>query len=116
MKSITKYLVIFIILFLFPIYTDSAEILQINSSKSILVGDQNRNLSIVLSCVDVNDSYEQNAVNLLKKEFPRGTKVKIKPVGFEENSLIAKVYNLDETKEMSKLLISNDLMKEGCGN
>ena len=95
----------------------SAEILQINNSSSILVGDQNRNLPIKLFCVEINDEDdEQIAINLLKKEFPRGTKVKIKPIGFRENILLAKVFDIDETKEMSELLIAKDLSKEDCRN
>ena len=94
--------------------TNSAEILQINSSSTILVGDQNRNLSIELFCVDINDNDEQVAINLLKKEFPRGSKVKIKPIGFKENILVAKVFNINETKEMSELLMAKDLIKESC--
>ena len=93
----------------------SAEILQINTSKSILVGDQNRTLSIELFCIDINDNDEKEAINILKKEFPRGSKVKIKPVGFKENTLVAKIYNSNETKEMSKLLIAKNLSKGNCG-
>ena len=93
----------------------SAEILQIKDSNSILVGDQNRNLPIKLFCVEIKDEdKEEIAVNILKKEFPRGTKVKIKPFGFKENILLAKVFDIDETKEMSELLISKDLSRETC--
>ena len=59
---------------------------------------------------------EEIAVNLLKREFPRGSKVKIKPMGYEENILIARVFNISETKEMSELLITKDLTKETCQN
>ena len=99
-----------------PFKVHSAEILQIRGSNSILVGDQNRNLSIRLFCVDVNDNDELNAVNLLKKEFPRGSKVKIKPFGFKENVLLAKVFNIKGTKEMTELLIAKDLISDNCSN
>ncbi len=116
MKKIISLLFIFLIV-LNPIKTYSAEILQINNSSNILVGDQNRDLSIMLFCVDIkNEDDEKNALNLLKKEFPRGSKVKIKPIGFKENKLIAKVFNINETKEMSELLISKDLTEETCRN
>ena len=109
--------VIFYLIVLNPIETFSAEILQINNTNNILVGDQNRDLSIRLYCVDINDvNDEQIAINLLKKEFPRGSKVKIKPQGFKENVLVAKVFNITETKEMSKLLITKNLTKETCRN
>ena len=61
-----------------PVIVNSAEILQIKSSNTILVGDQNRNLTIGLFCVDVNENDEIEATNLLKSQFPRGSKVKIK--------------------------------------
>ena len=110
----------FIIIFLvasYPIRTYSAEILQINNSNSILVGDQNRDLPIKLFCVEINnEDDEKTAINLLKKEFPRGSKVKIKPIGLKENILIARVFDINETKEMSELLIAKNLSKETCQN
>tara|TARA_B100000886_G_scaffold235437_1_gene164786 strand:+ start:311 stop:625 length:315 start_codon:yes stop_codon:yes gene_type:complete len=102
--------------FLNPVIVNSAEILQIKSSNTILVGDQNRNLKIGLFCVDVNENNEIEATNLLRSEFPRGTKVKIKPFGFKENVLLAKVYNIKSTKEMTELLVAKDLTRENCPN
>ena len=101
---------------IYPIGVHSAEILQINSSNSILIGDQNRNLTVKLFCVDVEDNVELQAINLLKNEFPRGSKVKIKPFGFNEDVLLAKVFNTKGTKEMSELLISKGLNKKDCAN
>ena len=117
MKKIIILLIIFYLIIINPIKTYSAEILQINNSGNILVGDQNRDLSIELFCVDINEvEDEEIAVNLLKREFPRGSKVKIKPIGFEENILLARVFDINETKEMSELLIARDLSKETCLN
>ena len=99
-----------------PVIVNSAEILQIKSSNTILVGDQNRNLTIGLFCVDVNKIDELEATNLLKSEFPRGSKVKIKPFGFKENVLLAKVFNIKGTKEMTELLVAKDLTRENCLN
>ena len=97
-----------------PVIVNSAEILQIKSSNTILVGDQNRNLTISLFCVDVNENDELEATNLLKKEFPRGSKVKIKPFGFKESLLLAKVFNIKSNKEMTELLVSKRLTSETC--
>ena len=117
MKKITSFLIIFFLVVLHPIRTYSAEILQINNSSSILVGDQNRDLAIKLFCVEINNiDDEKIALNLLKREFPRGSKVKIKPFGFKENILIAKVFDINETKEMSDLLIAKNLSKQTCQN
>ena len=97
-----------------PIVANAAEILQIKSSNTILVGDQNRNLTIGLFCSDVNENDELEAINILKSEFPRGSKVKIKPYGFEENVLLAKVFDIKVTKEMTQLLVDKNLIKENC--
>ncbi len=97
-----------------PATVNSAEILQVESSNTILVGDQNRNLTIGLFCVDVNKNDELEATNLLKSEFPRGSKVKIKPYGFKNNILVAKVFDIKGTKEMTELLVSKNLTSEIC--
>ena len=114
MKKVSKILIIVCLIVLNPLVVNSAEILQIKSSNTILVGDQNRNLTIKLFCVDVNENDELVAANLLKSEFPRGSKVKIKPFGFNENVLLAKVFNINGTKEMTELLVSKDLTSEIC--
>ena len=114
MKKLSKILIIVCLLLLNPVIVNSAEILQIKSSNTILLGDQNRNLTIGLYCVDVNENDELEATNFLKSEFPRGSKVKIKPFGFKENVLLAKVFNIKGTKEMTELLVAKDLTSEIC--
>ena len=114
MKKLSKFLIIACLIFINPLIVNSAEILQIKSSNTILVGDQNRNLTIGLFCVDVNEKDELEATTLLKSEFPRGSKVKIKPFGFKENVLLAKVFNIKGTKEMTELLVAKDLTSEIC--
>ena len=116
MEKLSTILIIICLLVLNPLMVSSAEILQIKSSNTILVGDQNRNLTIRLFCVDVNENNELEAANLLKREFPRGSKVKIKPFGFKENVLLAKVFNIKGTKEMTDLMFDRDLIRENCQN
>ena len=114
MNKLTKLLIILCLFILDPVIVNSAEILQIKSSNTILVGDQNRNLTIGLFCVDVNENDELEATNLLKSEFPKGSKVKIKPFGFKEDVLLAKVFNIKGTKDMTELLVAKNLTSEIC--
>ena len=116
LKRLSQFLIIVCLVVVNPVRVNSAEILQIKSSNIILVGDQNRNLTLELFCVDVNENDELEATNLLKSEFPRGSKVKIKPFGFKENLLLAKVFNIAGTKEMTELLVAKDLTRENCPN
>ena len=112
MKKFSKILILVCLIVFNPVIVNSAEILQIKSSNTILLGDQNRNLTIELYCVDVNENDELEATNLLRSEFPRGSKVKIKPFGFKDNVLLAKVFNIKGTKEMTELLVAKDLTSE----
>ena len=114
MKKLSKILIIVCLIVLNPAIVNSAEILQIKNSNTILVGDQNRNLTIRLFCVNVNENDELEATNILKSEFPRGSKVKIKPFGFKENILLAKVFDIKGTKDMSQLLVNKNLTSEIC--
>ena len=114
LKKLSKFLIIICLIVFNPVIVNSAEILQIKSSNTILVGDQNRNLTIGLFCVDVNENDEIEATNILMSEFPRGSKVKIKPFGFKENVLLAKVFNIKGTKEMTELLVAKNLSSEIC--
>jgi len=114
LKKLLRFLLIVCLIVLNPLIVNSAEILQIKSSNTILVGDQNRNLTIGLFCVDVNENDELAATNLLKSEFPRGSKIKIKPFGFKENLLLAKVFNIKGTKEMTEMLVAKNLSSEIC--
>ena len=114
MKKFSKIFILICLIALNPVIVNSAEILQIKSSNTILVGDQNRNLTIGLFCVNVNANDEIEATNLLKSEFPRGSKVKIKPFGFKENVLLAKVFNIRGNKEMTELLVAKNLSSEIC--
>ena len=107
---------IFIVIFVKPLIVNSAEILQINDSNTVLIGDQNRNLKIHLACSIVEEENEFIAVDLLKKFFPRGTKVKIKPSKSIDNDLLAKIYNIKEDVEMTQLLKSNHLSKDPCND
>ena len=95
-----------------PLIGYCAEIIQINATNDIVVGDQNRKLSISLPCIEVEN--EKVAIQILNKSFPRGTKIKIKPFSINESILSAQVFRVDDKSEMSQILISNKLAINLC--
>ena len=105
-----------LLIFVEPANLNSAEILQISDSNTILIGDQNRTLSINLVCSNVDSEDESAALDLLRTRFPRGTKVKIRPFGYKDTNLQARIYKLDEKIEMNELLKRNKLSDEVCDN
>tara|TARA_Y100001978_G_C23612991_1_gene394505 strand:- start:332 stop:712 length:381 start_codon:yes stop_codon:yes gene_type:complete len=104
LRKSLQMILMFILIFICPINTYSAELLQIKDVNNILVGDQNRSLSLSLYCIDINDNEKEKATEILKKNFPRGTKVKIKPYGSIGDRLLAKIFRVDDEIEMTQLL------------
>ena len=116
LKKLLQIILISIVLIICPINAYSAELLQINDVNNILVGDQNRSLYLSLYCTDINEKEKENATNILKRNFPRGTKVKIKPYGSNGSRLLAKIFRVDDETEMTELLNTHKSSKENCIN
>ena len=116
LKKIIQIILIFIALIISPINVRSAELLQIKDINTIVVGDQNRSLYLSLYCIDINQNEKENATKILKINFPRGTKVKIKPYGFNGSRLLAKIFRVDDETEMTELLNAYNTSKENCMN
>ena len=111
-----QIILVFVFLIIFPINANSAELLQINDVNTILVGDQNRSIYISLYCIDINEKDKVEATEILRRNFPRGTKVKIKPYGSNDNRLFAKIFRVDDETEMTSLLDSFNLTEKNCTN
>ena len=116
LKKLLQIILIFIVLIICPISIYSAELLQINDVNTILVGDQNRSLYLSLYCIDINENEKENATKILKRNFPRGTKVKIKPYGSNGSRLLAKIFRVDDDTEMTELLKTYNSSKGNCLN
>ena len=116
LKKVIQIILIFIVLIICPIKIYSAELLQINDVNTIVVGDQNRSLFLSLYCIDIDQNEMENATKILKRNFPRGTKVKIKPYGSNSSRLLAKIFRVDDETEMTELLNTFNSSKENCMN
>ena len=116
LKKILQIILIFLVIIICPINLHSAELLQINDVNNILVGDQNRSLYLSLYCLEINENDKKNATKILKRNFPRGTKVKIKPYGSNGSRLFAKIFRVDDETEMTELLNTFNSSKENCMN
>ena len=114
LKKLLLITLIYIFLVIFPFKTYSAELLQINDVSSILVGDQNRSLYLSLYCIDINENEKEKAIEILKRNFPRGTKVKIKPYESNGNRILAKIFRVDDETEMTALLNTFNSKDKSC--
>ena len=116
LKKVIQIILIFIVLIICPIKIYSAELLQINDVNTIVVGDQNRSLFLSLYCIDIDQNEMENATKILKRNFPRGTKVKIKPYGSNGTRLLAKIFRVEDDTEMTELLKTYNSPKGNCLN
>ena len=116
LKKLFQIILFFIFIVISPINTYSAELLQINDINSILVGDQNRSLYLSLYCIDINENDKGKATEILKRNFPRGTKVKIKPYGSNGDRLLAKIFRVDDETEMTELINTFNSSEKNCIN
>ena len=114
LKAIAVIILSSVLFLINPIIIDAAEILQIRDTKTVLIGDQNRNLIIDLYCAEVNEENEKLAYNLLIKNFPRGTKVKLMPLFMSGEKINAKIFRKKDDLEMTQLLVSQDLSGDNC--
>ena len=114
--KILQIILTFTVLIICPLNIYPAELLQIKDVNTILVGDQNRSLYLSLYCVDIIQNEKENATKILKRNFPRGTKVKIKPYGSNGNRLFAKIFRVDDEIEMTQLLNTFNSSNKSCMN
>ena len=114
MKKIIFSCLIFLFSLIFSFKVNSAEVLQITNSSTLLIGDHNRNYTIRIACLVVDPSNESNAIDTLEKILPRHTKVNLKPKGSQNGVLISKVLRIDDNKDISLDLIDRGIAKSDC--
>ena len=115
--SINKIIIIgfFIVSFLLlPTSIYSAEVLHVKNSSTIIIGDQNRNYTVKIACIEVNPSKDKLAVNHLESILPRHTKVNLKPRGSSEGVLISKVIKISSQMDIGSDLESSGFASYSC--
>ena len=109
-----KILILLISFFCFYSEVDVAEILQVTSSTVLLIGDHNRTYTVKLACTKISPDLEEKSVNWLKEQLPRHTKVNLKPKGFVEGVLVARVIPFNSKNDLSERYINEGLATNKC--
>ncbi len=93
----------------------AAEVLQVNSSSLLQIGDNNRNYKVRLACLEVDEINERKAFDYLKSQLPRKTKINFFPKGSENGILIARVSKIsDGSKDLSLAIVEEGLGSMNC--
>ncbi len=107
-------LIFFFLIIVSPI--DAAEVLQVKTSNSLLIGDQNRNYTVRLACLEVDQLNNDRAKKWLVSQLPRGTKVNLQPRGSDNGVLISNVIRIDKSVEISKGLVDKGFASYTCSS
>tara|TARA_B100000965_G_C19006140_1_gene504594 strand:- start:82 stop:429 length:348 start_codon:yes stop_codon:yes gene_type:complete len=113
-KIYTKFFILLISFFSFFTKVYAAEILQVSSSTVLLIGDNNRSYTVKIACTKISPDLEEKSVKWLKKELPRHTKVNLKPKGYEDGLLVAKVIPFNSEIDITEKYINEGLAENEC--
>ena len=104
-----------LLLLLWAVPVQAAEVLQVRSSSLLQVGDHNRTYTVSLACTSVDVSHEAEATAWLRKELPRRRRVNLRPIGSSEGQLMARVTPIGAERDLSSGLIAAGLAANSCG-
>ena len=110
-----RLVLIGVLLLLWAVPVQAAEVLQVRSSSLLQVGDHNRTYTVALPCAAVDASQEAEATAWLRQELPRRRKVNLRPVGSSEGQLMARVTPIGAVRDLSTGLIAAGLASNSCG-
>ncbi len=104
-----------LLLLLWAVPVQAAEVLQVRSSSLLQVGDHNRTYTVALACSAVDASHEAEAIAWLRQELPRRRRVNLRPIGSSEGQLMARVTPIGADHDLSSGLIAAGLASNSCG-
>ena len=97
-----------------PAPAAAAEVLQVRSATVLQVGDGNRNYTVELACIRVDQAQEQASIDWLRHELPRRSRVNLRPMGQDNGVLMAKVQKLGESQDLASGLVGVGLATSSC--
>ncbi len=69
----------------------AAEVLQVREATLLQVGDHNRSYPVALACLQLDPDQREPAVEWLRQQLPRRTRVNLRPLGSRDGVLLARV-------------------------
>ena len=113
-----KYIIVLFLIATFfllsPINTLAAQVLQVNSSSLLQIGDRNRTYTVKLSCLEIPPSNEDKAIIWLKSQLKGKKRVNLKPEGVNNGILLARVSLLNSQKDLAQSLSEKGIAKKTC--
>ncbi len=102
------------VLLLNPAAVAAAEVLQVRSATVLQVGDGNRNYTVALACIRIDQAQEQASIDWLRNQLPRRSRVNLRPLGQDNGVLVAKVQKLGDPMDLASGLLAAGLAESSC--
>ena len=109
-----KVIVFAFICLLLPVNVHAAEVLQVRHSSLLQIGDQNRNYTVRIACIDIDEDQSDEALSWLKLNLARKTRVNLRPLSSNNGVLIARVIPLGSEIDISTQMIEQGLGQSSC--
>ena len=113
-KILINISLLFIFLFGFSYQAFCAEVLQVSSSSVLLIGDHNRTYTVKIYCSEVSTDSEGNAINWLRSQLPRHTKVNLRPKGLVDGVLVARVMPMETGLDITESYVNKGFAEGKC--
>ena len=113
-KKFIFSLLLLVVLLLYPLSTYAAEVLQVTNSSTILIGDQNRNYTVKIACLEVDSTKENYIIDFLTSELPRHTKVNLRPKGSDGGVLLSRVITIESDNDIGEQILSKGWARNTC--
>ena len=80
----------------------------------LLIGDHNRTYTVKIACAEVSNDLEKNAINWLRSELPRHSKVNLRPKGLVDGVLVAKVISMETGLDITESYVKKGFIEYKC--
>ena len=87
----------------------AAEVMQVRSASLLLVGDSNRTYTVELACIRSSIEQQPQALDWLRQQLPRRSRVNLRPLGNRDGVLLVRVQKLGAPGDLSQGLIEAGL-------
>jgi hypothetical protein len=92
----------------------AAEVLQVRSASLLLVGDSNRTYTVELACISSSPEQQPLALDWLRGQLPRRSRVNLRPLGNRDGVLVARVQKLSSASDLSSAMVEAGLAEPGA--
>ena len=114
LNNLKNILIILLFIFSVTFEVSAAEVLQVSGETLLQVGDQNRNYTVQIACVDIDQEMKLRARDWLREKLPRRKRVNLLPLSTEDGVLVARVIPFGDKEQLGIQMAQKGFGKSTC--